>query len=68
MELSKPAKKRYIDVDGIRCPYCNSYDIAAIGPILWNMRGAQQKITCLQCGKEWVDIYTLSDVKEEIEE
>lgn len=63
MELDKSAKKRYINIDGVRCPYCNSYDISPSGPMLGNARGAQQKISCLQCGKKWRDLYTLNDIE-----
>lgn len=64
MKLNKPQKVHYVDIGGVRCPYCNSGNISPNGPMLGNVHGAQQKIVCLQCGRKWVDIYTLNDIEE----
>lgn len=61
--LTKKTKKEHVEGAGGSCPYCksfhiqgDSYDFAA--PIL------RQKVSCIDCGEVWYDVYKLVDVKE----
>ena len=50
---------QYIAHGGTHCPYCGSEEIVG-GSIEIDAETAMQSITCMVCGKEWDDIYTLS--------
>jgi hypothetical protein len=58
-------KITYLDSGGNRCPFCQSENISAIGPIE-NNEDIQltQIIQCDKCLKKWRDILTLTDIEE----
>jgi transposase-like protein len=66
--LSKEAKKKYIKAS-CHCPYCGSENIEARGDKDVDSDGIElrQVINCLDCEKEWQDVYKLVGI-EEIEE
>jgi len=56
-------KEKYIESDGSICPYClgNNIDVDCIddnGTRVW------RTCVCLDCEKEWNEIYKLVDVEE----
>jgi len=55
----------YIRRGGIICPYCQSHDIVR-GRIEIAGDQVAQQIHCENCDKRWRDIYTLSDIEEEV--
>ena len=64
MALSKAQKKKYLSRHGYICPYCNSGDLKALGRPSTDDGRATQDVQCLDCGKIWTDVYTLSDIEE----
>lgn len=50
--------KEYVDRSGIICPYCNSIEVKS-GCLDINGKTVTDNIICLDCNKEWTDIYTL---------
>ena len=43
-----------------RCPYCNSDRIVALE---FSTESFSQPVECLDCQKQWMDSYTLTDVE-----
>jgi len=43
-----------------RCPYCNSDKIVGQE---FKTESSTQIIECPDCGKQWTDVYTLTDVE-----
>jgi len=64
MALTKARREKYLKKQGNTCPYCNSKDIRTIGPAMADCNYLTRDIQCLDCGKMWTDIYTLSDIEE----
>lgn len=60
-QLTKEEVRKYIQSDGVSCPYCGSSDIAG-GSIETDENRAYQKITCNACGAYWSDGYTLDSI------
>ncbi len=63
--LSEETKKKYVDGKGGHCPYCNSKDIEAYGSVDLDGNGCTQRVICLTCDKEWLDLYRLVDIIED---
>ena len=42
------------------CPYCNSDRIVALE---FDTESFTQPVECADCGKQWTDIYTLTDIE-----
>jgi transcription elongation factor Elf1 len=42
------------------CPYCNSDQIVALE---FNGESLRQTVECQDCGREWTEVFTLTDVK-----
>jgi transcription elongation factor Elf1 len=42
------------------CPYCNSDRIVALE---FSTESFTQTVECEHCGKQWTDIYTITDVE-----
>jgi hypothetical protein len=49
------------------CPYCETEQIEG-GNLNTGDCHVWQEIKCLKCGKEWIDVYSLTDVEESFEE
>jgi len=60
-EDKKPDWKRYVDNQGLKCPYCGSVDLACDN-LDADGGYAHQDIECNGCGREWQDVYRLVDV------
>jgi hypothetical protein len=66
--MSKAAKKRRMRGDE-DCPYCGNDDacqmdwgeMEAVGECDWQF---QQIVKCDECGRRWMDCFTMSDVRE----
>ena len=56
-------KDYYIRHKGVRCPFCHGNNLSC-NSIFGDGEEATQDIKCLECGKVWTDIYTLTDVEE----
>jgi len=61
-KLSKSAKKRYIELGGIKCPFCLSDHIEA-GKYYPEANFIYQDVSCLDCHEDWSDQYTLTDIE-----
>jgi transposase-like protein len=58
-------KKAYLDNGSIKCPYCESDQIEAVGMVDIEALVGTQMVKCLDCDKRWTDVYRLVDVVEE---
>lgn len=47
-----------------KCPYCGSTDITK-GDTDFSYINAWETVVCNECGKEWVEEFTITDVTEE---
>lgn len=58
MPLTEEQRKKYLDEGGVNCPYCGSDEIDNWAP---DCDGhIFVRCLCLDCGKAWVDEYTLT--------
>jgi transcription elongation factor Elf1 len=63
MKMTAEQRQRYLDSKGIRCPHCGSTNLT--GHNLEQFDDcAVQPISCDDCGADWQDIYTLTDVED----
>jgi len=63
MKLTKVMKKEYIDHVGTICPYCGS--VRTIDNVIRdNGSYCSRGVSCVDCNKQWVDVYTLTDIEE----
>jgi DNA-directed RNA polymerase subunit RPC12/RpoP len=55
-------ERLYIESGGVKCPYCRSENIEGGSR---NMDGnwISFEVTCLECKRDWEDIYTLTGVE-----
>ena len=59
----EPDTKRYIEQEGVACPYCSSTHIRSTNAIRSEEGGrAEEDMTCDACGSGWTDLYTLTGV------
>jgi hypothetical protein len=63
--LTKEIVKTYLKSDGTECPFCGSSDVNW-GDFEYD--GVYRKATCLGCGKQWSEIYSLVGVATDDEE
>jgi hypothetical protein len=58
------ANARYLRQGGARCPECQSYNLKAGTPVM-NDSGSMITcdISCVDCGAQWADTYTLADME-----
>jgi len=64
MKLTKVMKKRYMDEAGNVCPYCGSANIEVSIEFNADGLGASRDASCIDCDREWTDIYTLTEIAE----
>ena len=51
--------KEYLKSHGLKCPFCRSNKIES-GPVEIALSCfGSANVTCLECGKEWKDLYSL---------
>ncbi len=60
-EITPKMKKYYLDHSGARCPFCKADEIEGSGGDFGE--GANQKVSCLKCDRDWTDVYTLVDIE-----
>lgn len=61
--ISKEQEEKYIKHMGAFCPYCNSKNMEN-GRFNMDADYVTVYVTCLDCNKEWEDIYMLSGILE----
>lgn len=61
-KLTEEKQKEYVDNDGMTCPYCEHNDIEGNGGLSIEYNKVFQDVKCLECGKYWTDIYTLTGI------
>ena len=64
-KLSMKMRKSYLK-SPLRCPWCRSGDIEAPASPEVDSGTATQLLKCNQCGKRWIDIYRLVNMREEL--
>ena len=54
---------RYLQVGGLRCPFCDSDQIEGNE---WNADSgsATQEVECNDCGESWLDVYKLVSIEQ----
>ena len=62
-ELTEERKNIYVQAGGPRCPYCDSSNIEAQNPDFEGNR-VIETVSCNACHKQWLDIYTLTEIQE----
>lgn len=63
--LTQDQKDLYVNNCGEWCPYCESKTInTTINDTEFMASVIYQTVSCHTCGKTWIDIYRLVDVKE----
>jgi len=62
--LTKKQKQTYLKNKGYQCPYCNSARISEPGTQLSyiDLSEITSKVTCLDCDKQWLDVFKLTDI------
>jgi len=63
-KLTEEDKQEYLNSRGNICPYCRSDNISATGYMNADDLTAHRKVECFECGEEWLDVYTLTEVEE----
>lgn len=63
MAFTDEQKERYIRLGGAFCPYCGGNDIEG-GTIEAESISAWSLITCNCCGREWRDVFSLTEIEE----
>ena len=58
--LTSQQKAQYLSNNGAMCPFCQSDDIE--GDTLQSDGDVWQNVRCLDCGRVWQDIYTLTAI------
>jgi ssDNA-binding Zn-finger/Zn-ribbon topoisomerase 1 len=63
MPLTKEAKRKYLNDQGVHCPFCGSHNIDArkmdfLDEMIY------QKVECIDCQNEWTDHYKLVGISE----
>ena len=59
---TREAKEEYIRTGGVRCLFCGSEQIEG-GSFECEAGCVWQRIRCLDCDQEWIDLYQLRDVQ-----
>ncbi len=54
--------RRYLAKEGVCCLFCGSKDIEG-GSYDYESPQLGQKVTCLKCGRSWIDVYVLARVE-----
>jgi transcription elongation factor Elf1 len=62
-KLTSKRKKKYIESKGSHCPYCGSTSISAESPETDGL-DLECVVTCHDCNRGWLEIYTVTEVKE----
>ena len=57
--LNESALRKYLDKGACECPFCGSENIEG-GPVEIDLGSAWQQVSCVDCEKEWSDLYTLT--------
>ena len=60
-----PHKDEYLFKGGVFCPWCKSSEIQG-GFIEIDAGEATQAVSCLECNKNWIDVYTLVEVRKDL--
>ena len=63
--MNEAMQKKYLDSNGLICPYCGSAHIEPISPLSTKEDGTVvQDIVCTHCNIAWVDEFTLTGANE----
>jgi predicted Zn-ribbon and HTH transcriptional regulator len=60
--LTEEQTERYLAASH-RCPYCQSENIEGDASFDFSGDDIRKNIECLDCGKQWIDTYSLSGVE-----
>ncbi len=63
--LTRTQRKRYVEVEGIICPWCQSKALKLGEITMDEFTFIRQTVVCLSCNKRWKDIYELTDIAED---
>ena len=57
-------KEKYLRSDGMLCPYCESNNLDGEEEDDEHITTITRIVSCINCGKHWRDVYTLTDIEE----
>ena len=57
--MKRMTDRQYVKAEGGKCPFCRSRQIEGSSVDI-DTGGASQEMSCLDCGKQWVDCYELT--------
>jgi hypothetical protein len=60
--MTDEQREQYLASHGLRCPWCRSEMIEG-DSVEVDSGHASQEVHCVDCGREWRDIYKLVDVE-----
>jgi len=60
--MTEEQKAKYLEGGGVHCPYCGSDNIVP-GKMQDEEDRVEARTSCVDCGKEWLDIFRLTDVE-----
>ena len=60
--MTDEQREQYLACHGLRCPWCRSEMIEG-DSVEVDSGHASQEVHCVDCGREWRDIYKLVDVE-----
>jgi transcription elongation factor Elf1 len=63
LTLGERQKQKYLD-DPDHCPFCKSRNVGGGEIDLSDGRSLDRTFSCNECGKVWVEIFTLTGVEE----
>ncbi len=64
--LTAYQKRMYLESGGSYCPWCKGKEIEGYDGDEYDADGnwINAKIECTSCGKQWKDVYRLTDIEE----
>ena len=59
-------EQKYLRNEGSKCPYCGEETIEGHGSVEIDNGRAWQKVGCTECENNWIDIYTLTGMQQDL--
>ncbi len=64
-QITRQQRDTYLQDGGSRCPFCGSQSMASEVVMYDRLTGEIHcQIECISCHKDWVDIFTLTNIRD----